>query len=82
MEYLNNLADIPTTTKTIIEQGAIKFIHNYLKEENKVIYLIFSKLTIIIYEIIQESKKIHLIEDEGLEEHVYNLAEGNEEIED
>ena len=36
MEYLNDLAEIPTTAKAIIEQGGIAFIKNYLKEENKV----------------------------------------------
>lgn len=61
MEYLNNLAEIPTTAKTIIEQGGIKYIQNYLKEENK------------------DSKKVHLINSDGIEDHVYNLAEGNDE---
>jgi len=36
MEYLNDLSEIPTTAKAIIEQGGISFIKNYLKEENKV----------------------------------------------
>ncbi|EAS03305.2 hypothetical protein TTHERM_00537400 (macronuclear) [Tetrahymena thermophila SB210] len=61
LEYLNNLAEIPSTAKTIIEQGGIKFIQNYLKEENK------------------DTKKTFLAESEGIEEHVYNLADGNDD---
>lgn len=61
MEYLNDLAEIPTTAKAIIEQGGISFIKNYLKEENK------------------DSKKSHLADSGKIEEHVYNLAEVNEE---
>ncbi|KAL4491936.1 hypothetical protein ABPG72_008357 [Tetrahymena utriculariae] len=61
LEYLNNLAEIPSTAKTIIEQGGIKFIQNYLKEENK------------------DTKKTFLADSEGIEEHVYNLAEGHDD---
>lgn len=41
MDYLNNLAEIPSTVKTIIEQGGIAFINNCIKEENKVVIFCF-----------------------------------------
>lgn len=27
----------------------------------------------------QETKKVHLVSNEGIEDHVYNLAEGNDD---